>query len=59
MLRQVLGYIASNGACVVKDLMADDKSTAAKIVKAFGGKEKANEALLSMAHFLIYHSKAA
>ena len=59
VLRQVLGYVASNGACVVKDLMADNKSTAAKIVKAFGGKDKANEALLSMAHFLIYHSKAA
>ena len=54
IIRQIVDYIASNGACTIKDIIDDDKTRAAQLIKAFGGKNKADEALTSLSTFLLY-----
>ena len=51
---QIVDYIASNGACTIKDIIDDDKTRAAQLIKAFGGKNNADEALTSLSKFLLY-----
>lgn len=58
IIRQVVDYIASNGACTIKDISEDDKPRAAQLIKAFGGKAKADEALVSLSNFLLYRKTA-
>ena len=58
IIRQVVDYIASNGACTIKDILEDDKTRAAQLIKAFGGKQKADEALISLSKFLLYKKTA-
>ena len=58
IIRQVVDYIASNGACTIKDIIDDDKTRAAQLIKAFGGKSKADEALASLSKFLLYRKTA-
>ena len=57
-IRQIVDYIASNGACTIKDLIDDDKTRAAQLIKAFGGKSQADEALASLSKFLLYRKTA-
>jgi type I restriction enzyme R subunit len=54
IIHKVVGYIASNGSCTITEIREDDKTYAAQLIRAFGGKEAANEALLSLAKFIIY-----
>lgn len=58
IIRQIVDYIASNGACTIKDIIDDDKTRAAQLIKAFGGKQQANEALVSLSRFLLYRKTA-
>ena len=58
IIRQIVDYIASNGACTIKDIIDDDKTRAAQLIKAFGGKSQADEALVSLSRFLLYRKTA-
>lgn len=58
IIRQIVDYIASNGACTIKDIIDDDRSRAAQLISAFGGKEQADEALVSLSRFLLYRKTA-
>ena len=58
IIRQIVDYIASNGACTIKDIIDDDKTRAAQLIKAFGGKSLADEALASLSKFLLYRKTA-
>lgn len=59
IVRQIVDYIASNGACTIKDIIDDDKTRAAQLIKAFGGKIKVDEALASLSKFLLYRKTAS
>ena len=60
IIRQIVDYISSNGACTIKDIMDDDKTKAAQLIQAYGGKPQADEALVSLSKFLLYrNSKTA
>lgn len=58
IIRQIVDYIASNGACTIKDIIDDDKTRAAQLINAFGGKTLADEALASLSEFLLYRKTA-
>nr|WP_129732401.1 type I restriction endonuclease subunit R [Parabacteroides goldsteinii] len=58
IIRQVVNYIASNGACGIKDIRKDDSSRAAQIISAFNGVGAANEVLISLSKFIIYRKIA-
>ena len=58
IIRQIVDYIASNGACTIKDIIDDDKTRAAQLINAFGGKTLADEALASLSKFLLYRKNA-
>ncbi|MBR6589907.1 MAG: DEAD/DEAH box helicase family protein [Bacteroidaceae bacterium] len=58
IVRQVVDYIASNGACSIRDIMDDDKTRAAQLIKVFGGKIQADDALLSLSKFILYRKIA-
>ena len=58
IIHQIVDYIASNGACTIKDIIDDDKTRAAQLIKAFGGKSQADEALVSLSKFLLYRKTA-
>lgn len=58
VMRQVVEYIASNGACTIKEIREDDKTHAAQIIQAFGGLEPANNALTSLYKFVVYRKTA-
>lgn len=58
IIRQIVDYIASNGACTIKDIIEDDRNRAAQLINAFGGKEQADEALVSLSKFLLYRKTA-
>ena len=55
VMQQVFSYIASNGYCTITD---NDKTQAAQLIRAFGGKNIANEALSSLSQFIIYRKTA-
>ncbi len=59
LISQVVDYIASNGACTVKNIREDDKTRAAQMIQAFGSMVKANEALLSVFNFVVFRKTAA
>jgi len=54
LMSQVVQYIASNGFCTVDDLKKSGHNETAKLISAFGGKNKADKALLSLSQFIIY-----
>nr|WP_302829818.1 DEAD/DEAH box helicase family protein [uncultured Bacteroides sp.] len=60
--REVIGhivdYIASNGACTVKDIREDDATHAAQMIRAFGNMQKADEALQSLYTFVVLRKAA-
>lgn len=49
-------YIASNGACTVRDIIEDDATHAAQMIRAFGNMQKADEALHSLYKFVVLNA---
>ena len=58
VMQQVFSYIASNGYCTITEIKDNDKTQAAQLIRAFGGKNIADEALSSLAQFIIYRKIA-
>ena len=58
VMQQVFSYIASNGYCTITEIKDNDKTQAAQLIRAFGGKNIANEALVSLSQFIIYRKIA-
>lgn len=58
IIRQVVGYIAANGACTVMDIRQDDVTRAAQMIRAFGGIDRANDALNSLYTFVVLRNVA-
>ncbi len=59
VIKQVVRYIASNGSVTIRDIREEDKSQAAQLIRAFGTLKDADEALRSLAGFIIYHRNVA
>lgn len=58
VIRNVVNYIASNGSCTIAEIREMDKTMAAQMIKAFGGKETTDQALTSLSKFMIYRKIA-
>lgn len=58
VIAQIVEYLASNGMSYIKDLRENDETQAAQIVSAFGGVEKANEAIVSLYNFVVIKKAA-
>ena len=58
VMQQVFSYLASNGSCTITEIKDNDKTQAAQLIRAFGGKNIANEALSSLSQFIIYRKIA-
>ena len=56
VISRIVDYIASNGACTIKEIREDDATQAAQMIRAFGNMQKANEALQSLYTCLLYTS---
>ena len=55
LLKQIVAYIASNGSCTINDIIRDqDRSYAAQLINAFGGRNEADNYIASLSQFLIY-----
>lgn len=54
----IVDYIASNGACTVKDIRKDDATQAAQMIHAFGNMQKADDALRSLYTFVVLRKAA-
>lgn len=59
VIRQIVGYIVTNGSTELKDVREYDKTIAAQIIRSFGNAASAKEAILSLSQFLIFNKKAA
>ncbi len=57
IIRQVVGYIVTNGYTTLDDIISYDKTTAAQLVVNFGGEIATT--LFSLSQFLIFNKKAA
>lgn len=58
VISRIVDYIASNGACTVKDIREDDATHAAQMIRAFGNIQKADEALQSLYTFVVLRKAA-
>lgn len=58
VIGRIVDYIASNGACTVKDIREDDATHAAQMIRAFGNMQKTNEALQSLYTFVVLRKAA-
>ena len=58
VISRIVDYIASNGACTVKDIREDDATHAAQMIRAFGNMQKANDALRSLYTFVVLRKAA-
>ena len=58
VISRIVDYIASNGACTVKDIRKDDATHAAQMIKTFGNMQKADEALHSLYTFVVLRKAA-
>ena len=58
VISRIVDYIASNGACTVRDIREDDATHAAQMIRAFGGMQKADEALYSLYTFVVLRKAA-
>lgn len=58
VISRIVDYIASNGACTVRDIRADNVTQAAQIIQAFGDIQKADEALHSLYTFVVLRKAA-
>ena len=58
VISRIVDYIASNGACTIKEIREDDATQAAQMIRAFGNMQKANEALQSLYTFVVLRKSA-
>lgn len=58
VISRIVDYIASNGACTVRDIRKDDATHAAQMIRAFGNMQKADEALHSLYTFVVLRKAA-
>ena len=58
VISRIVDYIASNGACTVRDIREDDATHAAQMIRAFGNMQKADEALHSLYTFVVLRKSA-
>lgn len=58
VISRIVDYVASNGACTVKDIREDDATHAAQMIRAFGNMQKANDALRSLYTFVVLGKSA-
>lgn len=58
VISRIVDYIASNGACSVRDIRDDDATRAAQMIRAFGNMQKADEALRSLYTFVVLRKGA-
>lgn len=59
VMREILEFIATNGACTVKEIKeCKGQQQAVKLIQAFGNKDKANEALASVFRFVVMRETA-
>ena len=58
VMQQVFSCIASNGYCTITEIKDNDKTQAAQLIRVFGGKNIADEALSSLSQFIIYRKIA-
>ena len=58
VISQIVDYIASNGACTVRDIRTDDRTRAAQLISAFGNMLQADAALLSLYQFIFLRNVA-
>lgn len=58
VVSRIVDYIASNGACTVRDIREDDATHAAQMIRAFGNMQKADEALRSIYTFVVLRKAA-
>lgn len=58
VISRIVDYIASNGACTVRDIRQDDATHAAQMIRAFGNMQKADEALHSLYTFVVLRKAA-
>ena len=58
VISRIVDYIASNGACTVRDIREDDATHAAQMIRAFGNMQKADEALHSLYKFVVLRNAA-
>lgn len=58
VIGRIVDYIASNGACTVRDIREDDATHAAQMIRAFGNMQKADEALHSLYTFVVLRKAA-
>ena len=58
VISRIVDYIASNGACTIKEIREDDATQAAQMIRAFGNMQKANVALQSLYTFVVLRKAA-
>ena len=58
VISRIVDYIASNGACTIRDIREDDATHAAQMIRAFGNMQKADEALRSIYTFVVLRKAA-
>ena len=58
VISRIVDYIASNGACTIRDIREDDATHAAQMIRAFGNMQKADEALHSLYTFVVLRKAA-
>lgn len=58
VISRIVDYIASNGACTIRDIREDDATHAAQMIGAFGNMQKADEALHSLYTFVVLRKAA-
>ena len=58
VISRIVDYIASNGACTVKDIREDDATQAAQMIRAFGNMQNADDALRSLYTFVVLRKAA-
>lgn len=58
IIQSIVDYVICNGCCEISDIRQQSKTQAAQLITAFGSKDKANEAVISLSKFLIYHKVA-
>ena len=58
VISRIVDYIASNGACTIKEIREDDATQAAQMIRDFGNMQKANEAIQSLYTFVVLRKAA-
>lgn len=58
LMANLVDYVSQNGFCTVDEIRATNRTQAAQMIQAFGSIEEANNAIISMAKFIIYSKSA-